>query len=358
MNNRARYFRHDCNARNDDKLTELRIQHGPAGYGVYFMILERLRDEDDYRGKTTARYINSLAFDFHADAELIRAVVFNFGLFEIDEQTGTFRSPRFEEEMKHMEKVSRTKQEAIAQRWAQKEEQKEEQKEGRTNKANDGQLQPKIHMNTETDTYESENPYICNPSDTPPHTPPQEYNITENNMTDDDIKGTTDEIHMNGKTDTYVFRLPDETPKARELKARIQAVDWPATWQEEFMRLADFGENPDSPALRYLALYERDRQRYAPTDNTPPNIMMWLKNQVQDGTLQPRISQRELNFLRRIHRTTLNDYAKTTAARWVHEGATAQERVTRMDTIDAALEDIRKGKINDPDAFLISRTKR
>ena len=354
MNNRARYFRHDCNARNDDKLTELRIQHGPAGYGVYFMILERLRDEDDYRGKTTARYINSLAFDFHADAELIRAVVFNFGLFEIDEQTGTFRSPRFEEEMKHMEKVSRTKQESAAKRWTPE----TEQKEGRTNTANDGQLQPKMQMQEKTDAYASESPCICIPSSTPPHTPPQEYNITENNMTDDDIKGTTDEMHMHSKTDAYAFRLPDETPKARELKARIQAVDWPVTFQEEFMRLADFGENPDSPALQYLALYERDRQRYAPTDNTPPNIMMWLKNQVQDGTLQPRISQRELNFLRRIHRTTLNDYAKSTAARWVHDGATTQERATRMDAIDTALEDIKKGKINDPDAFLISRTKR
>ena len=53
MSNKTKYFRHDSNARNDDKLTALRIEQGPAGYGVYFMILERLREEDNYSGQLT-----------------------------------------------------------------------------------------------------------------------------------------------------------------------------------------------------------------------------------------------------------------------------------------------------------------
>ena len=42
------YFPHDSNARNSDKLIRLRMRHKAAGYGVYFMILERLREEPEY----------------------------------------------------------------------------------------------------------------------------------------------------------------------------------------------------------------------------------------------------------------------------------------------------------------------
>ena len=31
------YFPHDSNARNDERLVNVRMKHGPAGYGVYFM---------------------------------------------------------------------------------------------------------------------------------------------------------------------------------------------------------------------------------------------------------------------------------------------------------------------------------
>ena len=35
----ANYFSHDSNARNDEKVIRLRMKHGAAGYGVYFMLL-------------------------------------------------------------------------------------------------------------------------------------------------------------------------------------------------------------------------------------------------------------------------------------------------------------------------------
>lgn len=46
------YFSHDANARNSDKLLAVRIKHGAEGYGIYFMILERLREESDYTSST------------------------------------------------------------------------------------------------------------------------------------------------------------------------------------------------------------------------------------------------------------------------------------------------------------------
>ena len=36
------YFKHDCYAHEDDKLVELRMTEGAAGYGVYFLLLELL----------------------------------------------------------------------------------------------------------------------------------------------------------------------------------------------------------------------------------------------------------------------------------------------------------------------------
>ena len=42
------YFPHDSNARNSDKLIPVRMKYGAEGYGIYFMILERLREEKNY----------------------------------------------------------------------------------------------------------------------------------------------------------------------------------------------------------------------------------------------------------------------------------------------------------------------
>lgn len=72
------YFPHDSNARNSEKLIRLRMKHKAAGYGVFFMILERLREESDYM---SVRDYNMLAFDLREDAGLIKSVIEDFGLF-------------------------------------------------------------------------------------------------------------------------------------------------------------------------------------------------------------------------------------------------------------------------------------
>lgn len=86
------YFSHDANARNDEKLVRLRMKHGAAGYGVYFMLLERLREEADYR---SVKDYDMLAFDFRADAALIRSVVEDFGLFAFTPDGEYFYSESF-----------------------------------------------------------------------------------------------------------------------------------------------------------------------------------------------------------------------------------------------------------------------
>jgi hypothetical protein len=77
----AYYFSHDSNARNDEKILSLRMELGMEGYGIYWAIIEMLRDSTDYRMRTQCERI---AFELHADSEHIKSVMNDFELFESD----------------------------------------------------------------------------------------------------------------------------------------------------------------------------------------------------------------------------------------------------------------------------------
>lgn len=85
-------FSHDSNARNDEKILRLRMKHGAAGYGVYFMLLERLRDEADYM---SAKDYNTIAFDLRVSSALVKSVVEDFGLFAFSDDGKRFYSESF-----------------------------------------------------------------------------------------------------------------------------------------------------------------------------------------------------------------------------------------------------------------------
>ena len=89
MNN---YFTHDSNARNADNILALRMRLGAEGYGIYFMILERLREEPDY---TSVKDYNMLAFDFRVGSDKVKSVVEDFGLFHFTEDGERFYSDSF-----------------------------------------------------------------------------------------------------------------------------------------------------------------------------------------------------------------------------------------------------------------------
>ena len=90
------YFSHDSSARNDEKLVRLRMKQGAAGYGVYFMILERLREEADYM---SAKDYNMIAFDLRVDAAIVKSVVEDFGLFTFTDDGKCFYSESFTRRM-------------------------------------------------------------------------------------------------------------------------------------------------------------------------------------------------------------------------------------------------------------------
>lgn len=110
-----RYFSHDSNARNSDRLIPLRAELQAEGYAIYFMILERLREEPDY---TSVRDYAMLAFDFRVSVESVRRVVEDFDLFAFTEDGERFYSVSFLDRMKAKDAKSEKMRQAAQARWA------------------------------------------------------------------------------------------------------------------------------------------------------------------------------------------------------------------------------------------------
>ena len=108
------YFSHDSNARNSDRLIPLRAKMGAEGYGIYFMLLERLREEPEYQSR---RDYDMLAFDLRVDVEKIRAVVEDFGLFTISEDGERFFSEGFLRRMELKDEASAAARARAEKRW-------------------------------------------------------------------------------------------------------------------------------------------------------------------------------------------------------------------------------------------------
>jgi Domain of unknown function (DUF4373) len=114
------YFSHDSNARNDIKLLRLRRDHGPAGYGLYFMLIEVLRDQQDH--KLTLSTIADIAFEFHTEEDLLTKIIKNYDLFKIEDEV--FFSPRLcrsmeqynQKKFKHIEAGRKGGQASVKQR--------------------------------------------------------------------------------------------------------------------------------------------------------------------------------------------------------------------------------------------------
>jgi DnaD/phage-associated family protein len=91
MKKDAYYFPHFCNARHDRKILRLRKELGIEGYGIFFMLLEILRDQIDF--KYPIQDIDLLAEEFGTSEQKIRVVIYNYHLFEVDEVENFF-SPK------------------------------------------------------------------------------------------------------------------------------------------------------------------------------------------------------------------------------------------------------------------------
>lgn len=110
----ASYFSHDSNARNDEKIIALRMKHDWKGYGLYWAIVEKLREATCY--KLSCDY-NLLAFELRVDAGLIKSIINDFGLFSFTDKSECFYSDSLCERMVLREAKSAQATEAINRRW-------------------------------------------------------------------------------------------------------------------------------------------------------------------------------------------------------------------------------------------------
>lgn len=109
MAKKTSYFSHDSNARNDEKILALRMRHGAEGYGVYFMILERMRESKDY---IHVKDYNIIAFDLRVSNTLVKSIVEDFRLFVFTENGTHFYSESFKERMVPMENLREQRRKA------------------------------------------------------------------------------------------------------------------------------------------------------------------------------------------------------------------------------------------------------
>lgn len=103
----AYYFSHDSNARNDPKLIKLRMDLGMEGYGIYFCLLEILREAKDHKVllKKNENLLDTsvLAYDIRADEKKIQEVISDYDLFTVEDDC--FYSKSLMERMLQRQKI-------------------------------------------------------------------------------------------------------------------------------------------------------------------------------------------------------------------------------------------------------------
>jgi hypothetical protein len=115
----AYYFPHDSNARHDPKILEMRAAYGAKGYGLFWMIIEILRDQEAYRIKVKDNFYAGLALDLNADKEEIKQFITDcMNEFELLESDGNYVwSNSLKLRMEHLDEKREKARNAANIRW-------------------------------------------------------------------------------------------------------------------------------------------------------------------------------------------------------------------------------------------------
>ncbi|MDK8747554.1 DUF4373 domain-containing protein [Streptococcus agalactiae] len=85
----AYYFSHDSNARYDPKILAMRSEYGLEGYGLYWVFIEILREQQEYKLKKYKHLFSALAMQMHinvdATKKFIEDCIYEFELLQEDE---------------------------------------------------------------------------------------------------------------------------------------------------------------------------------------------------------------------------------------------------------------------------------
>lgn len=120
----AYFFSHDCNARNDPKILALRSVYGTEGYGVYWMLIEILREQPDYKLAVNKYIWSTLAMQMQVDASRLEQII-NDCCTEFSEDGNTLLvndgkylySSSLLRRMGKVDDISNLRREAARKRW-------------------------------------------------------------------------------------------------------------------------------------------------------------------------------------------------------------------------------------------------
>lgn len=101
------YFTHDYHARSDERIIKLRAKHHAEGYGIYWMLIEKIYEA----GGRLAADFSMLAYDLREDEKIIKDVATGFDLFFVD-KSGRLGSRSADRRLKDRAERSKKRAEA------------------------------------------------------------------------------------------------------------------------------------------------------------------------------------------------------------------------------------------------------
>lgn len=115
----AYYFSHDSNARHDPKILGLISQFGMEGYGRYWVIIEMLRDQENYQLKKSKYLFNALAMQMQCDSNAAHDFAYAcINEHELLAENDEFIwSPSLKRRMENKDKKSEQAKKAAEARW-------------------------------------------------------------------------------------------------------------------------------------------------------------------------------------------------------------------------------------------------
>ena len=113
----AYYFSHDANARHDPNISEMRADYGSEGYGWYWIIIEMMREQADYKLKLCKCNAFAMQMQCENDAakKFIDDCLKRYELFTTDGEY--FWSESLIRRMKMREEKSEKARQAALSRW-------------------------------------------------------------------------------------------------------------------------------------------------------------------------------------------------------------------------------------------------
>lgn len=112
------YFSHDSNALTDTKILNMRADYGLEGYGLYWVIIEMMRNEEDYKltlNKNTYRAIKTLTNTTIDIEKFIKDCLEDYELFK--QENEKFYSNSLLRRMQEKDKKSAIAREKAEKRW-------------------------------------------------------------------------------------------------------------------------------------------------------------------------------------------------------------------------------------------------